>query len=178
MQLVARSRLTHQSKEQFDLVSLRAEGQLDRLDAHATSTLDAVIEDRDVFEVTLQAQTETLKQFHENTDGIIITSHEETRGRIIHAIAESEATRMRRYEGALGSVERLHAEIKMIREEVRAQNAAIERLLLERKRVQDLEGGLAVQERLNAAYATLFKLAIVYAALQVCHPDILVETSD
>jgi hypothetical protein len=135
-----------------------------------------MVEDRDVFEATLQAQIEILKRFHENTDTIIVEAHEETRSRIFEAIVESDTTSERRQETAQRGVERLHATMVQFREEIKEQNAAIERLRLERVREQSLEGQRALQERLNAEYAALLKLAIAYAALQVGHPYILHNT--
>jgi hypothetical protein len=155
------------SRTQFDLVTLRLEGKFDNLDANATSLLDAIIECRNMFETKLEAQTETLKGFHANTDAAVVRAHEETRSHLADVLRISDVVSQNRYEATQRESEKLQATMLQVVEEMKKQRALIERLQLERQEDLSLQERLDLQERLNTAYAVLVRLAIVLAGLQI-----------
>ncbi|KAF8855038.1 hypothetical protein BDZ45DRAFT_22299 [Acephala macrosclerotiorum] len=154
-------------RTQFDLVALRAEGRLDRLDAHAKTFLDSVIESRDIFETLLRNLTETLKRCHEDTNSKSEAAHEETRSRVMAVIQESDAASRSRHQTSQSEVERLHDTLALVLQQMREQSAAIERLREERDNAVGRREFAAVQDKLNAAYTTLVRLAVLWISLQV-----------
>ena len=148
-------------------MSLRSEGRFDALDESARSLLDAVIECRDVFETALEAQTETLKGFHANTDAAVAQAHEETRSHFTDVLRASDVVSQTQFEATHRESEKLQQTLIQVVQEMKEQRAIIERLELERQRDLSFQERLDLQERLNAAHAVMVRLAIVLAALQV-----------
>jgi hypothetical protein len=142
------------------------------------SLLEAIIENRSVFETALKDQTAILKACHETTDATVLAAHEETRAQVLEGISQLKEASERVYQIQVPvppELERLHNTMEFVLKKFKDQDAAIDLYRSEieaLRRLRDSEGELAAKDRLLAAYKTLFALAIVYMALHVSvHPS-------
>ncbi|KUJ08014.1 uncharacterized protein LY89DRAFT_691323, partial [Mollisia scopiformis] len=164
-------------RTQFDLVTLRLEGKFDNLDANARLLLDAIIDCRDVFETKLEEQTETLRGFHANT-AAVARAREEARSYFTDVLRLLNVVSQDRHESSQRESEKLQETMLRIVEEMEEQRALIERLQRERERDPSLRERLDLRDRLNTAYAVLFRLAMVLAGLQLETAEILNYKAD
>ncbi|KAI9683476.1 MAG: hypothetical protein M1822_006016 [Bathelium mastoideum] len=137
-------------RQQYDLVALRTERHFQVLDAQAIAILDAVIDNRDVFEA-LRHGVEELRSSQEDTRSTVVVAHNETRRQTAEALLNLGTVSETQHQTTQDKIDTMHRTLELLVSEMEDQKEVIRQLHQRQERTLDLREQQSLQDKLEIA---------------------------